>query len=460
MIANNIASKESLENMAIAGATAAITFGITQGVSELTNSANVAGQTANAATSTTTLPAYDPNTINLTFNQASLTRGISPSALANVSVQSSTQTLTLADKFLSALQHSAIQTISSSAAQSAIKGDSLSEALKNSTRNLLINAAGEVIANNIGTSYKTNQINKTTQLALHSVLGCGMAAAGGNDCTAGAASGVIGETFGELIYNNGNGLNRQNTILASQVIGALTAAAVLGPDDGDSVFAGSQVGRNAVENNVLFYRAGTNSDPKKTDKEFIKSMEETTGQKVIVLSGTLENTDESRMLMANEMATAIKNYQLQPNEPLMVASHSHGENVTAIATNLDLGGKKIDVLVGLGGPQRNDYRFNFGAFAPDAKLINVYDVNDGVQRLGHIDFSLPEFFTQIISKPAQREVDGFINIPIEQTENSNYWNWRSGQIIHNKQTIGWFDSHVNLDTAPIWNNHVKPILQK
>ena len=36
-----------------------------------------------------------------------------------------------------------------------------------------------------------------------------MAAAGGNNCAAGASAGVIGESVGELLYNNGNGLSKE-----------------------------------------------------------------------------------------------------------------------------------------------------------------------------------------------------------------------------------------------------------
>lgn len=90
---------------------------------------------------------------------------------------------------------------------------------------------------------------------LHAALGCVMASAGGNNCASGAAAGVIGESIGSQLYDNGNGLSRKNTIAASQISGALAAAMVAGPDDGDSVFAGSQIGRNAAENNVISAQA-------------------------------------------------------------------------------------------------------------------------------------------------------------------------------------------------------------
>lgn len=77
-----------------------------------------------------------------------------------------------------------------------------------------------------------------------------MAAAGGNNCAAGAAAGVVGESIGALVYDNGNGFSRQSTIATSQIAGALAAAMAAGPDDGDSVFAGGNVGLNASANNT------------------------------------------------------------------------------------------------------------------------------------------------------------------------------------------------------------------
>ena len=86
------------------------------------------------------------------------------------------------------------------------------DAFKGSLRSLAINAVGEVAANEIGNlahdkvviNAETGQvirvipaeIGKAKQLALHAALGCGMGLAGGNDCGAGAAAGVVGESFG------------------------------------------------------------------------------------------------------------------------------------------------------------------------------------------------------------------------------------------------------------------------
>ena len=78
-----------------------------------------------------------------------------------------------------------------------------------------------------------------------------MAAAGSNNCAAGAMAGVTGELTADTLYNHTN-LSRQNSIEAAKLTGALSSAMIVGPDDGDSVFAGSQIGRNAGENNALY----------------------------------------------------------------------------------------------------------------------------------------------------------------------------------------------------------------
>jgi hypothetical protein len=137
-------------------------------------------------------------------------------------------------------------------------------------QNLLINAAGEVAANEIGNlAHETkiindytgevvaiipSQISKVQQLTLHAMLGCGMAAAGGNNCAAGAASGVMGEVSAEFLDKN-TILGNKQILESSKLIGALTSASIVGADDGDSVFAGSQIARNAAQNNALQIKA-------------------------------------------------------------------------------------------------------------------------------------------------------------------------------------------------------------
>lgn len=156
---DDITSDESLRAIVIAGATAGIARGATYGIDYATNGAVTAGNAANA-----------------TFSQ----------------------------KATSALYQSAISNATSIATQSAISSDSISESLNDQWQNILIMAVAQVGAENIGQLAHTHQINKTTQLILHAILGCGTAAGGGNDCASGVLSGTIGEFTGEQLKNNSN----------------------------------------------------------------------------------------------------------------------------------------------------------------------------------------------------------------------------------------------------------------
>ena len=275
-----------------------------------------------------------------------------------------------------------------------------------------------------------------------------MAAAGGNNCAAGAASGVIGETFGELMHDNGNGLNRQNTILASQVIGALTAAAVAGPDDGDSVFAGSQVARNAVENNLTMFITGT--DPKQKNSSSKKdiskgekiTIEQTFDEKITDFEWTGGNTKEARTEAANNLNNFISDYEFKEGEKLNIIMFSHGGNNGKEFTQLYMGSKKIDNLIFLGTPHRNDYQLDYSDLSPNANLINVYSPQDGVQTRGYFDGS-PYLGVFMMPKEELRTIAGFNNIEVIQS-------------IFTTPTSG----HINLKTPEVWNNYVLPNLNQ
>jgi filamentous hemagglutinin len=403
--AKDTTSKESLENAAIAGATAAVTFGLTQGINELTNSANA------------TTAANGANTANTN--------------------------LTLGDRFVNGLQNSAIQTVSSSVAQSTVTGDSLEEALKNSAKNLAINAVGEIAANEIGSSYHSGDIGKAKQLTLHAALGCGMALAGNNNCAAGSASGVIGESVGELVYDNGNGLSRQNTILTSQLVGALASAAVAGPDDGASVFAGSQIARNAVENNLTMVITGTDpaqkrSSSKDLDSEFRSSVEDTFDEKVTDFEWTGGNTKEARTKAASDLNNFVSNYEFSEGEDFNLIMFSHGGNVGKEFTQIYVGSKKIDNMIFLGTPHRMDYQVDLNDLNFYANRISVSDVGDGVQVRGYIDGSV---LKGAITLPHNIRMmqQGFINIRADQN-------------------LGLIDNHITLPSERIWNDKVKPVL--
>ena len=94
------------------------------------------------------------------------------------------------------------------------------------------------------------QINKATQLTLHAGLGATVAAVSNTDILAGATSGVVGEATSNLLSTNTD-LTKKQIIESSKIAGAIASVAIAGPDDADSVFTGSQIARNASENNDL-----------------------------------------------------------------------------------------------------------------------------------------------------------------------------------------------------------------
>ncbi len=210
---------KALKSYAIAGLSAGLTSGLTQGI--------------NLATATQTSP--------------------------GIIAAGNTTNATLGQQITTAFAESTISTFTSSAAQSAVNGDSFSSSFKGQLRNVAIGAVGNLAAKGIGNSYHLGEIGKATQLTLHAGLGCGMAAAGGNDCASGAVAGIVGEEFGSYAYNNMN-LDRNTAIqlggLAAGLSTIFTGNAV-GLNDkevADNIFAGQRIGGNAAANNAVMVK--------------------------------------------------------------------------------------------------------------------------------------------------------------------------------------------------------------
>jgi hypothetical protein len=75
--------------------------------------------------------------------------------------------------------------------------------------------------------------------------------------------------------DNNTILGNKQILESSKLIGAITAASVAGADDGDSVFAGSQIARNAAENNYLMSAIFGKSEEEKFNKNLKETKEET-----------------------------------------------------------------------------------------------------------------------------------------------------------------------------------------
>jgi RHS repeat-associated protein len=111
---------------------------------------------------------------------------------------------------------------------------------------------------------------------------------------------------------------------------------------------------------------------------FKKQVEKTFGEKAIVLdNGGMGNTKNARTEAARKINEIIKNHEFAEGEKLNIVAHSHGGNAVKEAThNMD---HKIDNLVTLGTPIRNDYIPDYSKID---NFLNVFSENDSVQRLG------------------------------------------------------------------------------
>lgn len=89
------------------------------------------------------------------------------------------------------------------------------------------------------------------------------------------------------------------------------------------------------------------------------------------------NTDSARHAAAEQLRSIIANHTFAPGEQLNLVGHSHGGNVIGFATQEGLG-HRADVVVTLGTPVLNAYRFDESQIGLH---LNVYSNNDDVQTL-------------------------------------------------------------------------------
>jgi len=147
-----------------------------------------------------------------------------------------------------------------------------------------------------------------------------MAGAGGNNCAAGAAAGVIGESVGSAVYQNGNGLSRESTIAVSKIVGAFVAAGIAGPNDGNSVFAGGNIGYNAAANNAVMRVIFGKAEEEKFDNN-LKTIKTNLGESLA-----------DRFVASNDTLEKAALY------PLIVASTYIPESATEIEIGIATGG--------------------------------------------------------------------------------------------------------------------------
>ncbi len=453
-------SKQTVKNVMVAGVTA----GIIQGLGELAkakdaaNVANTAKTASNAATvantaNTTSTAATAASNVTTTANTAnSITTATTTASTANTAIGTTQRVLT---NLGTATTKIAINTAAYTIANSAINGESIQDSLKQQDTKLLVaQLLGEVGAKEIGLAAHTGKISQKTQLILHAGLGATISSSLGGDALSGAIAGASSEYLADKAYSNG--VNAQSSILIGQATGAgvaLIISATQGRGDeqtAKNVSLGSFVGVNAVVNNLTAFVHGTNSSPEESDPEFIEAVGDTFGEKVEQPKWSSGNSKSARTDGANTLLDLVENHEFAPGEKLNIIDHSHAGNVTKEFTQIYDGKKKIDTLVFLGTPHRNDYQLDFSDLDKNAHLINVYDKGDWLIQ--------PILGAGLSGSLASQRLEGAVNIPIKQTDTFTYWNWQTGQIITTNPSVGWLDSHTNLDSAPVWNSYVRPNL--
>jgi len=177
----------------------------------------------------------------------------------------------ISNNLKNSFQEVAINTVASSASQSAINGDSFTDSLKAQGENILIYTLAKVGANEIGRAYhgttvldgNGNVIDKTPptigkseQLLLHAGLGAITSSLTGNDAMSGAIAGVAGELTAELA--NENGADVATSIQLANLSGAISSVIYGGltnqsdEEMANNAWEGSRIGGNAGANNLFF----------------------------------------------------------------------------------------------------------------------------------------------------------------------------------------------------------------
>ncbi|MST04168.1 MAG: hypothetical protein EXS49_01190 [Candidatus Pacebacteria bacterium] len=96
----------------------------------------------------------------------------------------------------------------------------------------------------------------------------------------------------------------------------------------------------------------------------------------------INDNPKSREVAANYINNYIENYQFKEGETYNITAQSHGANVGAILSQKS--NRRIDHLITLGAPVREDYRFNHSNIG---QHINGFSTNDKIQTMGGTNIS-------------------------------------------------------------------------
>ncbi len=206
----------------------------------------------------------------------------------------------------------------------------------------------------------------------------------------------------------------------------------------------------SVGDDLTIFIHGTYSSPKDANKDFIKALSKTYNEKAYQFdwSGKVgtsggngaDNKRKSRKNAALRLTKIVKNHKFKKNEKLNIVGHSHGGNVIKDFTQFYNGNKKIDNVTFMGTPVRSDHSIDYSKFEDNAKIINVYDSSDIVQKLGGFDNEGRSFAVQTIKN------NNLKNIKVE-TPNTGIIIYPTSILNIYKQLI---QDHSNLDSKEVW----------
>jgi RHS repeat-associated protein len=129
----------------------------------------------------------------------------------------------------------------------------------------------------------------------------------------------------------------------------------------------------------------SNADYARPGADFQRAVTATFKEEAVAFNWSGSNTREARADAARALGAYIQSH-LKEGEKLNIVAHSHGGNVVKAYTRLP-GSKKIDVLVNLGTPQRDDYTIDPNLVG---RYVNVYSEHDNVQVIGgYTDTKIP-----------------------------------------------------------------------
>ncbi|MEE9682582.1 hemagglutinin repeat-containing protein [Lelliottia amnigena] len=216
----------------------------------------------------------------------------------------------------------------------------------------LAGASAPELANIIGHHMGIDDDPATKAIA-HAILGGAVAALQGNNAMAGAAGAAVGEVIASQLYPNVP--KDKLTEDQKQTISTLASisAGIAGGLAGDSTLsaaAGSQAGKNAVENNYL-------SVSEKTELEIAKQ--------------TLKNSkDPAEREKAQQKYDALLEKNIS-SDKAVIAACSNGQSASAACA-----GERLKVIAAKGGYETGNYNNKVSQMYPDAygQIVNLLNI--------------------------------------------------------------------------------------